>query len=47
MADRLEDAGKTVTYIEFDDLAHSLVASSARQRMLREIDAFLAASLER
>lgn len=46
MKDRLENAGKSVQYTEFEDLDHYLDSSSARQRMLREIDAFLAAALD-
>ena len=43
MKDRLEAAGKTVRYVEYEDLEHGLSDSKARQQMLREIAAFLAA----
>lgn len=45
MEDRLEDAGKPVSYIEFEGLEHSLRDSQARKKMLVAIDAFLAKSL--
>jgi dipeptidyl aminopeptidase/acylaminoacyl peptidase len=45
MADRLRDAGKQVTYVEFDDLAHSLSNAAARTRLLNESDAFLRRSM--
>lgn len=45
MADALNDAGKSVTYVEFEDLRHGLRDSDAREKMLTSIDAFLAQSL--
>ena len=47
MADALEDEGKTVTYIEFEELQHALDDSKARSDMLSEIDRFLDAALGR
>lgn len=47
MNDRLKDAGKPVTYIEFDGLRHSLSDSAARAKMLSSIDGFLDSSLKR
>lgn len=47
MADALEDAGKQVAYMEFEDLQHSLRDSDARTKMLGSIDAFLNESLDR
>ncbi len=47
MADALKDAGKSVTYQEYEDLEHSLDDSKARAEMLRQIDAFLSSSLGR
>lgn len=41
MNDRLKGAGKTVTYVEFPGLAHSLLSPAARTRLLGESDAFL------
>jgi dipeptidyl aminopeptidase/acylaminoacyl peptidase len=41
MEDRLAGAGKRVTYVEFDDLAHSLDDSAARLRLLTETARFL------
>lgn len=45
MAERLRSAGKQVQYVEFPDLAHSLVDAAARTRMLAESDAFLRRSM--
>lgn len=45
MADRLEDAGKKVEYVEFEGLDHSLSDSASRAKMLAQIDRFLAANL--
>lgn len=45
MADRLRDAGRPATYIEFDGLDHYLDDPVARERMLRESDAFLRKSM--
>lgn len=45
MNEALVKAGKTVEYIEFDDLAHDLDDSAVRKEMLVKIDQFLAASL--
>ena len=45
MAKALEQDGKPVTYVEFEDLEHSLRDSEARARMLSEIDQFLTTSL--
>jgi len=42
MADALKDVGKPVSYIEFEDLEHSIDDSKARAEMLTEIDRFLA-----
>ena len=47
MADRLEDAGKRVTYTEYDDLQHDLGDSKVRAEMLTAIDDFLSAALDR
>lgn len=47
MNDRLKDAGKAVTYTEFDGLRHSLNDSAARAKMLAGIDGFLTSSLKR
>lgn len=47
MNERLKDAGKQVTYIEFDGLRHSLDDSAARTKMLTDVDAFLNAALKR
>ncbi|KEO91324.1 peptidase S9 [Erythrobacter longus] len=47
MADALNDAGKPVTYVEFEDLRHGLRDSDARTRMLGSIDSFLTQSLGR
>jgi len=44
MADALEDAGKSVEYVEFDDLQHDLGDSKARVDMLETIDRFLASA---
>jgi dipeptidyl aminopeptidase/acylaminoacyl peptidase len=45
MADRLKDAGKTVTFITYADLGHQLESSEARADMLAKSDAFLRTSL--
>lgn len=45
MADALKDAGKPVTYVEFDDLQHDLGDNKARIEMLEAIDLFLSESL--
>lgn len=45
MQDRLEDAGKRVTYSEYEGLEHSLRDSKVRSEMLMEIDKFLSAAL--
>ncbi|MBO6526774.1 MAG: S9 family peptidase [Erythrobacter sp.] len=45
MADRLGDAGKSVSYTEYEDLQHSLSDSKVRTEMLTEIDAFLSKAL--
>lgn len=45
MADALEDRGKPVTYVEFDDLQHDLGDNKARIEMLEAIDLFLSESL--
>lgn len=47
MADRLKDAGKQVTYTEFEGLRHSLNDSAARTQMLSSIDNFLNGALKR
>ncbi len=47
MADALEDEGKEVTYMEFEDLQHALDDSKARVEMLNEIDRFLNEALSR
>lgn len=47
MADALTDAGKSVSYMEFEDLRHSLRDSDARTKMLASIDDFLNGSLDR
>ncbi|MBD3730378.1 MAG: S9 family peptidase [Sphingomonadales bacterium] len=47
MRDRLEKAGKSVEYVEFQDLDHSLSDSNARQQMLLKAAQFLAAKLGR
>ncbi len=47
MADALEDEGKVVTYVEFEDLQHGLHDSNVRVEMLKEIDRFLASALSR
>lgn len=41
MKSRLASAGKSVTYVEFGGLDHSLDNAAARARVLRESDAFL------
>jgi dipeptidyl aminopeptidase/acylaminoacyl peptidase len=45
MADRLKDAGKQVTYVEFPGLDHQLASAEARTRLLTESDAFLRTAL--
>ena len=45
MEDRLEDAGKQVTYTEYEGLEHSLRDSRVRTEMLTKIDEFLAGAL--
>lgn len=45
MAEKLRDAGKPVTLVEFPGLDHYLLKSDARARMLSESDAFLRKSL--
>lgn len=45
MEDRLSDAGKEVAYVEFKDLEHSLLDSTARIEMLTRIGEFLEANL--
>ena len=45
MAKALRDAGKAVTYREFEDLEHSLRDSKARAQMLEDIDIFLTKAL--
>ncbi len=47
MVDALEDAGKSVTYMEFEDLQHDLGDSKARMEMLSAIDSFLDEALNR
>lgn len=47
MKERLEEAGKQVSYLEFEDLDHQLDSSVARERMLVDIDAFLTKALGR
>jgi len=41
MEDKLKDAGKQVTFIEYEGLAHSLENSAARVDMLTKSAAFL------
>jgi dipeptidyl aminopeptidase/acylaminoacyl peptidase len=45
MRDRLKDAGKQVTYVEFDGLDHQLASADARTQLLADSDAFLRRSL--
>lgn len=45
MNEALRRAGKSVEYLEFDDLAHDLDDSAARKQMLLRIDSFLASQL--
>ena len=45
MAEELEEAGKQVSYTEFEDLQHGLRDSKARAEMLGKIDAFLTQAL--
>ncbi|MCT2400845.1 alpha/beta hydrolase family protein [Novosphingobium mangrovi (ex Huang et al. 2023)] len=45
MADKLRDAGKSVTYVEFKDLDHQLRSAAARTRVLSESDAFIRKNL--
>jgi dipeptidyl aminopeptidase/acylaminoacyl peptidase len=47
MASRLKSAGKSVEYVEFEGLDHSLSDSSVRAKMLMQIDAFLAKAARR
>ncbi len=47
MADALEDAGKQVSYTEYEDLQHDLGDSNARAEMLGKIDAFLTEALSK
>ena len=47
MADRLKDAGKSVTLVQFPGLDHQLSDSQARSRLLSESDAFLRKAFER
>lgn len=47
MEDALKDAGKQVSYTEFDDLRHGLRDSDARTQMLASIDQFLSENLGR
>ncbi len=47
MSNALENAGKQVTYTEFEDLQHGLRDSNARREMLGSIDEFLNESLAR
>ncbi|MBV7267166.1 alpha/beta hydrolase family protein [Erythrobacter ani] len=41
MAEALKEAGKQVSYSEFDDLQHNIADSDVRAEMLMEIDKFL------
>nr|WP_245196454.1 S9 family peptidase [Sphingomonas jejuensis] len=41
----LQTAGRNPVYLEFDGLDHYLVSNTARQRMLQDVDGFLAASM--
>lgn len=45
MKERLEDEGKEVSYLEFEDLDHQLDSTVARVQMLKEIGAFLENSI--
>ena len=45
MRDRLKDAGKQVTYVEFKNLAHQLDDAEARTKLLSESDTFLRKAL--
>ncbi len=45
MKRKLDDAGKSVTYVEFPGLDHQLAEAAARTRMLSESDAFLRKAL--
>ena len=47
MKARLDEAGKSVRYVEFEDVAHSLSESKVRYEMLKEMDGFLAKHLAR
>lgn len=47
MKARLEKAGKPVSYVEFENVAHSLGESKVRFDMLKAMDEFLAKSLAR
>ncbi len=44
MEDRLRDAGKSVKFVRFENVAHSLDESRVRYEMLKEIDGFLTAN---
>ncbi|WP_284125313.1 alpha/beta hydrolase family protein [Parerythrobacter aestuarii] len=46
MEDRLQSAGKSVDYLEFDGLDHNIVHSQARGIMLKRIGEFLEGSLQ-
>lgn len=46
MEKRLDQAGKNVTYVEFEEQDHSLSDSSVRTEMLMQIDKFLKAALQ-
>ncbi|MCW1381789.1 S9 family peptidase [Novosphingobium sp. KCTC 2891] len=45
MRDRLHDAGKSVTLVEFPDLDHQLASTAARTRVLADSDSFLRTAL--
>jgi dipeptidyl aminopeptidase/acylaminoacyl peptidase len=45
MAERLQAAGKQVTYVEFKELDHQLDTSEARTRLLSDSDRFIRAAL--
>ena len=47
MADRLKDAGKNVSYTEYDGLQHALDDSKVRTEMLTSIDRFLSGALSK
>ncbi len=46
MRDRLQNAGKQVRYVEFEDLAHSLDDKAARTKLLSESNAFIRKALD-